>query len=159
MLTTSITLMLSACATPISVKHVDIQTASAISSGQSSNASSIVLRQHGLQDRFATEPAVMLIELHKGLEPAGADDQLFALAELSLLNAQQTNDRAYYLASAVYAWSLLYPGDGKGMQILPTTPRFRLAYDIYNQAVAQGLAAPSDAEENVRLLLTAPNLD
>ena len=30
--------------------------------------------------------------------------------------------------------------------------RFRLAYDIYNQAVAQGLAAPSDAEENeVRL--------
>ena len=57
-----------------------------------------------------------------------------------------------YLASAVYAWSLLYPGDGKGIQIPPTDPRFRLAYDIYNQAVAQGLAAPSDAEENeVRL--------
>ena len=53
-----------------------------------------------------------------------------------------------YLASAVYAWSLLYPGDGKGIQIPPTDPRFRLAYDIYNQGVAQGLAAPSDAEEN-----------
>jgi len=156
--TTSIALMLSGCATPVSVKHVDIptayriQTASAISSGEPSNASSIVLRQHGLLDRFETEPAVVLAELHKGLEPVGDDDQLFALAELSLLHAQQTNDRAYYLASAVYAWSLLYPGDGKGMQIPPTDPRFRLAYDIYNQAVAQGLAAHSDAEENeVRL--------
>ena len=153
-LTTSIALMLSGCATPVSVKHVDIptayriQTASAISSSQPSNASSIVLRQHGLQDRFETEPAAVLAELHKGLEPVGDDDQLFALAELSLLHAQQTNDRAYYLASAVYAWSLLYPGDGKGMQIPPTDPRFRLAYDIYNQAVAQGLAAPGDAEEN-----------
>ena len=153
-LSTSIALILSGCTTPISVDHVDIQsayriqTASAISSGQPSNASSIVLRQHGLQDRFETEPAVVLAELHKGLEPVGDDDQLFALAELSLLHAQHTNDRAYYLASAVYAWSLLYPGDGKGMQIPPTDPRFRLSYDIYNQAVAQGLAAPSDAEEN-----------
>ena len=157
-LTTSTALILSGCATPVSVKHVDIptayhiQTASAISSSQPSNASSIVLRQHGLQDRFETEPAVVLAELHDGLEPVGDDDQLFALAELSLLHAQQTHDRAYYLASAVYAWSLLYPGDGKGTQIPPTDPRFRLTYDIYNQAVAQGLAAPSDAEENeVRL--------
>jgi pimeloyl-ACP methyl ester carboxylesterase len=157
-LTTCIALILSGCATPVSVKHVDIptayriQTASAISSTQPSNASSIVLRQHGLQDRFETEPAVVLAELHKGLEPVDDDDQLFALAELSLLHAQQTNDRAYYLASAVYAWSLLYPGDGKGMRIPPTDPRFRLAYDIYNQAVAQGLAAPSEAEKDeVRL--------
>ena len=153
-LTTSIALFLSGCATPVSVKHVDIptayriQTASAISSSQPSNTTSIVLRQHGLQDRFETEPVAVLAELHKGLEPTGDDDQLFALAELSLLHAQQTNDRAYYLASAVYAWSLLYPGDGKGMQIPPTDPRFRLTYDIYNQAVAQGLAAPGDAEEN-----------
>ena len=157
-LTTSIVLILSGCATPVSVKHVDIQTAygiqtaSAISSSQPSEASSIVLRQHGLLDRFETEPAVVLAELHKGLKPVDDDDPLFALAELSLLHAQQTNDPSCYLASAVYAWSLLYPGDGKGIQIPPTDPRFRLAYDIYNQGVAQGLAAPSDEEENeVRL--------
>ena len=157
-LTACIALILSGCATPVSVKHVDIptayrnQTASAISSSRPSNASSIVLRQHGLQDRFETEPALVLAELHKGLKPVDDDDQLFALAELSLLHAQETHDRAYYLASAVYAWSLLYPGDGKAMQIPPTDPRFRLAYDIYNQAVAEGLAAPGDAEENeVRL--------
>jgi len=157
-LSVSIALILSGCATPVSVKHVDIQSAyriqttSAISSGEPSNASSIVLRQHGLLDRFETEPAVVLAELHKGLEPVDDDDQLFALAELSLLHAQRTHDRAYYLASAVYAWSLLYPGNGTGLQIPPTDPRFRLTYDIYNQAVAQGLAAPGDAEENeVRL--------
>ncbi|MDD5266406.1 MAG: alpha/beta hydrolase [Methylococcales bacterium] len=157
-LTSSFALIISGCATPVSVKHVDIptayrnQTASAISSSQPSNASSIVLRQHGLQDRFETEPAAVLAELHKGLKPVDDDDQLFALAELSLLHAQRTNNRDYYLASAVYAWSLLYPGDGRGTQIPPTDPRFRLAYDIYNQAVAQGLAAPGDTnEDEVRL--------
>jgi len=157
-LAASIGLFLSGCTTPVSVKHVDIptayriQTASAISSSQPSNASSIVLRQHGLQDRFESEPALVLAELHKNLEPAGDEDQLFALAELSLLHAQQTNDRTYYLASAVYAWSILYPGDGKSMQIPPTDPRFRLAYDIYNQAVAEGLTASSNGEEHeVRL--------
>ncbi|MFI3191160.1 hypothetical protein BCS42_09575 [Crenothrix sp. D3] len=154
-LSASIALLLSGCATPVSVNHVDIQTAygiqtaSAISSDQLSNASSIVLKQHGLQDKFKAEPATVLAELHKGLQPIGDDDQLFALAELSLFHAQQTNDRAYYLASAVYAWSLLYPENGKGMQIPPTDPRFRLTYDIYNQAVAEGLAASNDdAEEN-----------
>jgi pimeloyl-ACP methyl ester carboxylesterase len=158
MLSASIVLMLSGCATPISVDHVDIQTAyriqttSAISSGDLSNASSIVLRQHGLLDRFEAEPAKVLAELHKNLKPIGDDDQLFALAELSLLHAQHTNDRTYYLASAVYAWSLLYPENGASMQIPPTDPRFRLSYDIYNQAVAQGLAAPDNAEEDeVRL--------
>jgi pimeloyl-ACP methyl ester carboxylesterase len=158
MLSASIVLMLSGCATPISVDHVDIQTAyriqtaSAISSGELSNASSIVLRQHGLLDRFETEPAKVLAELHKNIKPVGDDDQLFALAELSLLHAQHTNDRSYYLASAVYAWSLLYPENGTSMQIPPTDPRFRLSYDIYNQAVAEGLAAPSDAEKDeVRL--------
>jgi pimeloyl-ACP methyl ester carboxylesterase len=150
--------MLSGCATPISVDHVDIQTAysintaSALSTGAPSEASNTVLRRHGLLDRFEAEPAVVLAELHKNLKPVDDDDQLFALAELSLFHAQQTNDRAYYLASAVYAWSLLYPENGARMQIPPTDRRFRLTYDIYNQAVAEGLAAPSDGEDNeVRL--------
>ncbi|MCF7971652.1 MAG: alpha/beta hydrolase [Methylococcaceae bacterium] len=153
-LSASIALMLSGCATPVSVDHVDIQTAysiqtaSAISSEQLSNASSIVLKQYGLQDKFKQQPAVVLAKLHKDLKPVGDDNLLFALAELSLFHAQRSNDRAYYLASAVYAWSLLYPENGSHMQIPPTDPRFRLSYDIYNQAVTKGLEAPKNSKEN-----------
>ena len=154
LLLTGIAFMLSGCSTPVNVKHVDIQsayrnhTASALSTNKPSDASSIVLRRQGLLDRFETEPAVVLAELHQSLEAVGDEDRLFALAELSMLHARNSNDRAYFLASAVYAWSLLFPENGMDIQILPSDPRFRLIYDIYNQAVAQGLAADDEAKEN-----------
>jgi len=158
LLLTGIAFMLSGCSTPVNVKHVDIQTAyrnntaSALSTSKPSDASSIILRRQGLLDRFETEPAVVLAELHQSLEVVGDEDQLFALAELSMLHARNTKDRAYFLASAIYAWALLFPENGMDIQIRPSDPRFRLSYDIYNQAVAQGLAAPGDAEKNeVRL--------
>ena len=146
------------CSTPISVKPVDIQTAydlrsqSALSAGKPSEASKMLLRRHGLLDRFETEPDVVLAELHAKLKPDD-EDRLFVLAELSFLHAQRTGDRAYYLASALYAWSLLYPEDGKGIQIPPSDPRNRLSYAFYNQAIALGLAVDdADAETNeVRL--------
>jgi pimeloyl-ACP methyl ester carboxylesterase len=150
-------LIASGCSSPVGVTHVDIQTAyslrteNALSVGMPSEASKILLRRHGMLDRFEAEPDLVLAELHAKLKPDD-EDRLFALAELSFLHAEHTDDRAYYLASAVYAWSLLYPDDGKGMQILPSDPRFRLSYAIYNQAIALGLAADDDAEENeVRL--------
>ncbi len=154
MLSASIALMLSGCATPITVDHVDLQTsqsinsASALSTDAPSEASSTVLRRHGLLDRFESEPALVLAELHKSLKPTDDDDQLFALAELSLLHAKRTNDRAYFLASAVYAWSLLFPENGASMLLHPSDPRFRLTYDIYNQALAQGLATQNNGEED-----------
>lgn len=150
----SIALIISGCATPIRVEHVDIQTAhsintaSALSTNAPSEAATTVLRRHNLLDRFEVEPVQVLAELHKRLQATDDEDQLFALAELSLLHAQRSHDRAYYLASAVYAWALLFPGNGTNVQILPSDPRFRLTYDIYNQAVAEGLAAPTDAEQN-----------
>ncbi|MCW7494784.1 alpha/beta hydrolase [Leptospira sp. 2 VSF19] len=156
-LSASIALMLSGCATPITVDHVDLQTsqrissASALSTDAPSEASSTVLRQHGLLDRFESEPSLVLAELHKGLSPTDDDDQLFALAELSLLHAQRTHDRAYFLASAVYAWSLLFPENGTTIQLHPSDPRFRLTYDIYNQALAQGFAAQNGQEDEVTL--------
>ncbi|MGZ8157693.1 MAG: esterase/lipase family protein [Methylobacter sp.] len=97
-------------------------------------------------DRFETEPAVVLAELHTGLNPTDDEDKLFALAELSLLHAQNTADPSYFLASAVYAWSLLFPGDDSGVQLEASDPRLRLAYDLYNQGLAQGLAAPGKGD-------------
>lgn len=140
-------LVLSGCATPVGVKHVDIQTAyrihteSALSAEQPSEPSKMVLRRLNLLDRFDAEPDKVLAELHRGLSPAGDDERLFALSELSFLHADRTGDRAHFLASAVYAWALLFPDDATGTHLQPSDPRFRLAYDLYNQAVAKGLAA------------------
>ena len=141
-------LVVSACATPVGVKYVDIQsgyrlrTESALSARQPSVSSKTVLRRLGLLDRFDEEPVAVLAELHRGLSPTGDDDRLFALAELSFLYAQRTGDHAHFLASAVYAWALLFPGDATGVRLLRSDPRLRLAYDLYNQAVAQGLTEP-----------------
>jgi pimeloyl-ACP methyl ester carboxylesterase len=153
-------LILSGCATPVGVKHVDIQTAyriqteSALSAEQPSEPSKTVLRRLGLLDRFDAEPAKVLAELHRGLSPKDDDDRLFALAELSFLHAERSGDRAYFLASAVYAWALLFPDDQAGTLLPPSDPRYRLAYDLYNQAVAKGLAldhGKSVDQDQVRL--------
>lgn len=146
-------ILLQGCATPVGTNPVDIQTGyqlnsiSALSAGEASEPTKMVLRRNGLLDRFNTEPEAVLAELHAGLKSGGDEDKLFALAELSMLHAQQTNDHAYFLAASVYAWSLLFPGDGDGMQIKPSDPRYRLVYDFYNQGLAQGLADPSDDDQ------------
>lgn len=140
-------LMFAGCSTPVGVRHVDIQTAygiqtaSALSAEQPSESSKMVLRRLGLMDRFDTEPVQVLAELHRGLKPTDDDDRLFALAELSFLHADRAHDRAYFLASAVYAWALLFPDEGAGTRFQALDPRLRLACDLYNQAVAKGLRA------------------
>ena len=156
----SFPLLISGCATPVGVEHVDIQAAyrlnneSALSAAQPSEASKMVLRRHGLLDRFDQDPTGVLAELHRGLSNTSDQDWLFALSELSFLQGQRTRDRAHFLASAVYAWVLLFPDDAGGTPLDPSDPRFRLTYDLYNQAVAKGLAS-SGGEEEVRL---APGL-
>lgn len=145
-------LLLQGCATPVGINPVDIQTGyqintiSALSAGEASEASKMVLRRNGLMDRFETEPEAVLAELHASLKPSGDEDKLFALAELSMLQGERTNDHPYFLAASIYAWSLLFPGDG-GVQLKPSDPRYRLAYDLYNQGIAQGLADPENDDQ------------
>ncbi|MGR8953570.1 MAG: esterase/lipase family protein [Gammaproteobacteria bacterium] len=147
-------LLIEGCATPVGINPVDIQagyqlnTESALSSGSPSEAAKTVLRRNGLMDRFENEPEKVLADLHAELKPMGDEDKLFTLAELSLLHAQKTDNHAYVLAAAVYAWSLLFPGDGQSVRIKASDPRYRLAYDLYNQALAQGLANPDDSDED-----------
>ena len=75
--TLAFALTLSGCATPVGVEHVDIQTvyhietASALSEAQPSEFTKILLRRLGLLDRFDTEPAYVLAELHQRLSPQG----------------------------------------------------------------------------------------
>ena len=144
-----VALLASACATPVGVTRVDTSTAyrilteSAVSAGQPSEPSKTVLRRLGQLDRFEDEPAAVLAELHRGLGRAGDEDRLFALAELSFLHGEQTGERAYFLAAAVYAYGFLFPGPERDVRMPGSDPRLRLAYDLYNQGLAQGLAAPA----------------
>lgn len=148
-----VALLLTGCATPITVDHVDLQTsysisiASALSGDSPSDAASTVLRRQNLLDKFDDDPVAVLAELHKTLH-IDDEEQLFALTELSFLHAKRSNDRNYFLASAVYAWALLFPEDGKGVQLHPSDPRLRQTYDFYNQALAKGLTTHNDAQED-----------
>ena len=148
-----IALLTAGCSTPVGVKPVDITTAygiqneSALSVEAPSEASKTLLRRLGLLDRFEQEPAAVIAELHRSLKPTGDEARLFALAELSFLQGQRTQERASFLASAVYAWALLFPGDGAEPRLKPSDPRYRLTYDLYNQAVAHGFGDGSDEGE------------
>jgi len=135
-------LMASGCATPIGVNYVDRSvayhslTANVLSDEKPSSFSARQLMNLNLYQRFEDDPVGALAELHAGLAPKGDEDRLFALAELSFFYAQNSGDRSYYLASAVYAYAFLVPGpDGtppKGVD-----PRLRWATDIYNQSLTQ----------------------
>ena len=119
----------SACATPIGVTFVDTQaahrilTASALSTGTPSGPSLQVLNRLNLFDQFQKEPEKALATLHGGVQRA-ADRRghLFALAELSFLHGEESGNRAYYLAGAVYAYALLFP-ENRGEELHSSDPR------------------------------------
>lgn len=133
-----------ACATPVGVKEISSQqvqrnlTTSVLSRGEPSAHSTQVLTRLALLERFTDRPAEALAELQAGLAPEGDEERLFALAELSFLFADQGGSRSYYLAAAVYAYAFLFP-EGAGTPPSPFDPRFRLACDLYNRGLAEGL--------------------
>jgi pimeloyl-ACP methyl ester carboxylesterase len=147
----AIALLLGACAStsPVGITRVDTQTGyrvhsqNALSADRLSDASQTVLRRFGLLDRFDTDPAGVLTRLHTDVGASGEDDRLFALAELSLLYGMHTGDRARMLAAAIYSYALLFPGNGSAVTFHPSDPRVRLAYEIYNAGLAQGLMSPT----------------
>ena len=135
------------CATPIGVNHVDRTvayqsfTANAISAERPSSFSARELINFNLYQEFEDDPKKALADLHAGLAPKGDEDRLFALTELSFLHAQNSGDRSYYLAAAVYAYAFVLPGK-LGTPPRGIDPRLRWAVDFYNQALTQ--AAKSD---------------
>ena len=143
-----------ACATPIGVQRVDPRlvhqtlTANVLSTGEPGSFSVQLLRRLNLYDKFQDDPAKVLAGLHEALKPKGDEYRLIALAELSFFHAEQSEERSYYLASAVYAYAYLFPGV-HGTPPDRVDPRLRLAVDLYNRALTRGLASP-DGEE-VRL--------
>src|SRR5262245_13442378 len=60
--------------------------------------------------------------------------------------AEKDTDRAYHLAAAVYAYAFLFPEDPQSTPLDPADPRLRLAYDLYNRGLTEGLSAADEAE-------------
>jgi len=135
-----------ACGVPVRVSRASPEdvhrqlTRNALSAGEASDASRNVLHQRGLYDTFEDDPATALVQLHRvAVGEYGTAGDIFALAELSFLYAEDDGGQPYYLASAVYAFAFLFPN---GAETPPRRldPRVRLASDLYNRAVTMALA-------------------
>ena len=139
--------LVSACATPIGVSYVDRRvayqslTSNVLSTEKISSFSARELINFNLYQEFEDNPQKALANLHAGLAAKGDEDRLFALAELSFFHAQNSGDRSYYLAAAVYAYAFVLPGQ-RGTPPRGIDPRLRWAADLYNQSLTQ--AAKSD---------------
>lgn len=139
---------LAACAAPVGVVRVDARTvqsnltASAVSAIRLSTFSRNVLHEQDLFELFAARRETALAQLHEiALAPQrGTWRELFALAELSFLHAEESAKRAYYLAAAVYAWAYLFPEDGSAPPGA-FDARVRVAADIYNLAVTRAFTS------------------
>jgi hypothetical protein len=144
-------LLAAACATPVGVEPITPQaferevTANALSTDLPSRFSDQVLQRFNLRERFQREPGAALAELHASLGTEGGENRLFALAELSYIHAEQARARPRYLAAAVYAYAFLFPG-ATGPPPDPLDPRTRLAADLYNRALTEGLLAPAGSD-------------
>jgi len=139
------------CATPVGVTRVDEQTAhrelnaNILSAGRPSEYSRQILERMALGQRFHDDPPQVIGELNSGLGKADERDRLFALSELSFAYADESKNQPYYLASAAYAYSFLFPAnaaDAPG----PYDPRLRLAVDLYNRGIALGLSTEGGSE-------------
>jgi pimeloyl-ACP methyl ester carboxylesterase len=130
-----------ACASPAGIRRVDARevhrtlTANVLTSGEPSVPSRQVLQRMGLRDLFERDPAAALLAVQVSELTPG---RIFALAELSFWLGDRTQDRARYLAAAVYAWAYLFPGEGAEPP-RPTDPRYRLACDLYNRGLTEGI--------------------
>lgn len=137
---------LSGCATPVGVKHLDPKqvqrnlTASILSSDELSAPTQQILNRANLTDKFKSDPATVLADLHKGLPTATETDRLFALAELSYAYASENGPKEYFFASALYAYSFLFPEVGR-TDPNRSDPRIRIAMDLYNRSLAEGLTS------------------
>ena len=154
-LVSALPLVAGACAPPVGAVRVDPRTVqreltgNVLTSGELSRSSRNVLFLHGLLHKYEDNPEAALGQLHDDILAGHSDSDLMAAAsELSFLYAEQSGNRAYYFAAAVYAWIFLFPDeDGKPPE--PFDPRLRMAADLYNRGITLGLSSP-DGEMDLR---------
>jgi pimeloyl-ACP methyl ester carboxylesterase len=142
-LTCLVCLAVAGCAAPFAVRHAAPEkvhrslTANVLSTGELSGVSRIALHRRNLTEAYRADPAATLQTLHAQLVAGElSNDDLFVLAELSFHHAAEEGSKPYFLASAIYAYAYLFPGD-PGQAPQPYDPRQRAAMDLYNRALTE----------------------
>jgi hypothetical protein len=149
-------LTLAACGTPVTVERVDARTvqteltSNAVSTGKLSESTRIALRRLDLLGVYTEDPSAGIRALNLIVAADTGDrDLLFALAEMAFLEAERTGNRAYFLATVVYAYAFLFPASPVDRPN-PFDPRLRTAAELYNQALTRGLAASDGVYVDLR---------
>jgi pimeloyl-ACP methyl ester carboxylesterase len=149
-------LLLAACATPVQIERADPRavqrelTSNAISTGDISEPTQVVLHRQDLTELFESDPEAAIASLHSTVTAGTSDpDAVFALSELSFRHAEDTGKQAYYLAAAVYAFAFLF-ADDPAQRPNGFDPRFRTASDLYNRSLTSGFASADRARVLLR---------
>lgn len=162
-------LLITGCAGAVRVHRADQRTVhrdltrSVLTTGAVSEPTHNVLHRWGMKEAYEKHPDEVLDFLHKAVvENKDGPDAIFALAELSFYHAEHGHKgpgerwqrTEHYLASAVYAYTFLFPED---QNLVPNRfdPRVRLAADLYNRGVTLGLPS-ADGKEVVIAAGSAP---
>jgi triacylglycerol esterase/lipase EstA (alpha/beta hydrolase family) len=133
-----------ACAPPFAIRRNVLgarhqAATNVITTGDLSRRTHNVLYDRDLVRRYADDPAGALAELHADLVAGRLrPENVSALAEVAFHHAVHGGGQPYYLASALYAWAYLFPGD-PGAVPDRFDHRVRLACEVYNRGLAEGL--------------------
>jgi pimeloyl-ACP methyl ester carboxylesterase len=138
-------LLLAACSPPVQVERVSLRTAydvlnrTELSSDQLSEATRTVLRRNALLDTFETQPDAAIAALRAQAIATGMQwPDLYALAEMSYAEGRRTKSKPLLLASALYAYAVLFPA-GDASRPSPYSAQFQHATSFYNLALTQVL--------------------
>lgn len=153
-------LALAGCMTPIGADKVSPRMAyqhlnqNALNSSHCSADTMRVLHRYDLDEAFEDNPDATLEKLQAIACTDDRRDLLYALSELNYRNADRQSRsvkpgvprlaRNSYFASAIYAYLFLF-GEGNQPPPSPFDIRVRVAGDLYNWGLAQGLMVNTNA--------------
>jgi pimeloyl-ACP methyl ester carboxylesterase len=152
---------LAGCVTPIGADKVSARRAyehlhqNALNSSRCSADTIRVLQRYDLDEAFKKDPDATLEKLQAIACTDDRRDLLYALSELNYQNADRQRRsvkpgvprlaRNSYFTSAIYAYLYLF-GEGKEAPPSPFDLRVRVAGDLYNWGLAQGLIVNTNAQ-------------
>ncbi|KGO35497.1 hypothetical protein JT06_01955 [Desulfobulbus sp. Tol-SR] len=150
----AMTLLLGGCSTPIGVRRLDPReayrssTASPLGGDGAGSSTVVILHRFNLTAEYQTDPAAAIRTLHARTLEDKRRDIVFALAELTYIEAERltrSGDAAErhrapdcFLLAAVYAYYAILKPD---LQPAPSLfdRRLQAAIDLYNLSLWQGL--------------------